>query len=92
MQNKLENLKIFPLHRVSLSGHRIRYPRFGNLLVLLFNVQHSKLNYKFIQFLVVNNSDEERRFMYDCHPQPSHQLPFDQGVQINIYPKFSGLC
>ena len=24
--------------------------------------------------------------MYDCHPQPSHQLPFDQGVQIVISP------
>ena len=23
--------------------------------------------------------DEERGFMYYCHPQPSHQLPFDQG-------------
>ena len=30
--------------------------------------------------------------MYNCHPQPSHQLPFDQGAQIKIYPKFSGLC
>ena len=30
--------------------------------------------------------------MYDCHPQPSNQLPFDQGVQISIYPKFNGLC
>ena len=24
--------------------------------------------------------------MYDCHPQPSHQLPFDQGFQIVISP------
>ena len=24
--------------------------------------------------------------MYNCHPQPSHQLPFDQGVQIVISP------
>ena len=38
------------------------------------------------------NVDEEQRFMYDCHPQPSHQLPFDQWVQIKIYSKFSGLC
>ena len=30
--------------------------------------------------------------MYDCYPQPSHQLPFDQGVQVNIYLKFNGLC
>ena len=35
---------------------------------------------------------KNKRFMYNCHPQPSHQLPFDQGVQISIYPKFSGLC
>ena len=32
------------------------------------------------------NLDEERRFMYDCHPQLSHQLPFDQGVQIVTSP------
>ena len=38
------------------------------------------------------NLDEEWRFVYDCHSQPSHQLTFDQGVQINIYPNFSGLC
>ena len=24
------------------------------------------------------------RFMYDCHPQPLHQLPFDQRVQISL--------
>ena len=24
--------------------------------------------------------------MYDCHPQPLHQLPFDQGVEIVISP------
>ena len=24
--------------------------------------------------------------MYDCHPQPWIQLPFDQGVQIVISP------
>ena len=32
------------------------------------------------------HSDEERRLMFDCHPQPSHHLPFDQGVQIVISP------
>ena len=35
---------------------------------------------------ILFDSDEERMFMYDCHPQPWHQLPFDQGVQIVISP------
>ena len=32
------------------------------------------------------HSDEERRFMYQNRPSKSHQLPFDQGVQIVISP------
>ena len=32
------------------------------------------------------HSDEERRFMYDCHLLSSHQFPFDQGVQTVISP------
>ena len=51
---------------------------------------HADQNYKNCSLKF--HLDEEQRFMYDCHPQPSHQLTFDQGVQINIYPKFSGLC
>ena len=31
-----------------------------------------------------SNSNEERRFMYQNQPSKSHQLPFDQGVQIHI--------
>ena len=33
------------------------------------------------------HSDEERRFMYQNRPSKSHQLPFDQGVQIVIPPR-----
>ena len=44
---------------------------------------------------IFDSLDEERRFMYDCHPQPSHQLPFDHAVQAHqlgsLLPKFSGL-
>ena len=40
------------------------------------------IRYQYLWF----HSDEERRVMYDCHPQLSHQLPFDQGVQIVISP------
>ena len=31
--------------------------------------------------------DEERMFMYDCHPQLSHQLPFDPGVPNKDLPQ-----
>jgi hypothetical protein len=33
---------------------------------------------------LLSHSDEEQRFMRQCHPQSSHKLPFDQGVQIHI--------
>ena len=31
--------------------------------------------------------DVKRRFMYQNRPSKSHQLPFDQGVQIVIPPR-----
>ena len=38
-----------------------------------------------------SNLNEERRFMYQNQPSKSHQLPFDQGVQIHIQ-RFLALC
>ena len=55
------------------------------------NPQYLQKRLAFSWFSIFYNSDEEWKFLYDCHPQPSHQLPFDQRVQIKIYPNLKRL-
>ena len=49
------------------------------------NLKSTKQNKnKNLMRTIASYSDEERRFMYQNRPSKSHQLPFDQGVQIHI--------
>ena len=55
-------------------------------MVLLSSGHIKKRTKKLMLGYTLFDSDEEPMFMYDCHPQPSHQLPFDQGFLTVISP------
>ena len=61
-------LSLLPPDKIHLTKMLVTCQRYGDL---------------FLFGLVWQYLDEERWFMYDCHPQPSHHLPFDQGVHTH---------